>query len=246
MRRHAAHSPHASHPVRADSTGAAQFTSCARATAAMCLPTPEGPAKIRLGGSVPRERRARNQAEDVLVTDDVAKWHQRSNRITYPPPGFFFSSFFLSSFFVAIPKTRRPEPTLLFGSSGRTSSARRGGWRRAVDWLAPAQARAARTSPSARVRPRPHERFHAAGALAYVSAYRAGMERTDLRRLRPFPEVLGVESRPRLDPSVRADNLHAGAAVARQLSGYAADRHPDDIRRDVRTTQIRGPSSPPS
>ena len=35
-------------------TGAGQFTSCASATAAARLPTPSGPANIRLGGSDPR------------------------------------------------------------------------------------------------------------------------------------------------------------------------------------------------
>src|SRR5439155_5783476 len=48
MRVHAAQRPHAS-----PSAGARQLIACASATAVVRLPTPEGPANSRLGGSVP-------------------------------------------------------------------------------------------------------------------------------------------------------------------------------------------------
>src|SRR6185369_9452351 len=48
-----AHDPQASSPLNLP--GSRQFISWASATAAMRFPTPSGPAKIRLGGSVPRE-----------------------------------------------------------------------------------------------------------------------------------------------------------------------------------------------
>jgi hypothetical protein len=47
------HAPHASRP--SNFPGSRQFINCASATAAIRLPTPSGPAKITLGGSVPRD-----------------------------------------------------------------------------------------------------------------------------------------------------------------------------------------------
>src|SRR5262245_35538898 len=60
MRRHAAHAPHASNGIASaalgsDCLGERQFSACATATAVRRVPAPAGPAKMRLGGSVPRE-----------------------------------------------------------------------------------------------------------------------------------------------------------------------------------------------
>ena len=72
-----AHTPHApAASCRRSVAAFRQFINCARATAASRLPTPSGPAKIRLGGSVPRIRRPRDQFQQVTMPGDVAKCHE--------------------------------------------------------------------------------------------------------------------------------------------------------------------------
>ena len=82
MRLHEAQTPHASTADAArQATGVRQLTSCASAMAVRRLPTPSGPAKMRLGGSVSRSTARASSSRSVAMAGDrraAACRHPRS------------------------------------------------------------------------------------------------------------------------------------------------------------------------
>src|SRR6187549_2275345 len=107
MRLQAAHFPHASAPSGPSS--ARQFMTCTRATAAIRLPTPSGPAKMRLGGNVPRTA-AR------VINSRRCRWPVMSRTAILPTLLLFLIFLFLLLLLIRllVPFAEQPRPEATF------------------------------------------------------------------------------------------------------------------------------------